>query len=169
MIVRQRSTSVTPSSDFNAMQSRHGRGASRPRARCPKSITQAARQLSGGHDRRIADVGQIVSMSSSALNGRVRSADAPRGVNHRYVYLLIHGIGFANRIAARHIRAYMGRERCILCDWPILPGDDTRRAPEIGLLVHRACYLRDQDMSASPSDSEDAPATDHPADEHPAA
>jgi hypothetical protein len=93
-------------------------------------------------------------------------AGAPRGIKHRYVSLLICGTTFAKKMLARHIRAYMGRERCILCNWPILPGDDTRRALELGLLVHRACYLRDLDGTASPSDHPDP--SDPTVDEHPA-
>jgi len=54
----------------------------------------------------------------------------------------------------------MGRERCILCDWPILPGDDTSRAPELGLLVHRACYLRELSEPAPRGDGEDEPRPD---------
>jgi len=37
----------------------------------------------------------------------------------------------------------MSRERCVLCDSLILPGDEVRRSRLIEGLVHRACYRRE--------------------------
>ncbi|HEV8586443.1 MAG TPA: hypothetical protein VGT02_15865 [Methylomirabilota bacterium] len=40
----------------------------------------------------------------------------------------------------------MGRDRCLICGSFIFGGEDTTRPPQLGVPVHRACYLRDEGL-----------------------
>jgi hypothetical protein len=50
----------------------------------------------------------------------------------------------------------MGRERCLFCERFIFDGEDTTRPAELGLTVHRHCYLRDAGLEGGPDAGEDS-------------